>query len=359
MIRQRDVIAAKKAGQKQFCKAFIGGLAGLLIIANLIMNIIALNIATGTNTGHGISSSSYKSLIESEASYAVVIPPQASRVSHNIYYLGDRQKNEQILSGFIVMHRADSSRVFSLRDDEFNNYTLAYGSGQQKCWGVYGTGAKWKNLETYLINTRNRQNLSPEFIIGTFEAAVAVWNTQYSIFGSRTSSEGVRTNGASLDEPDGHNEVRFGSIAEPGVIALTIVWGNFDGSISKREIVEWDMIFDDADFQWGDGDVDGDVMDFMNIAVHELGHALGLTDQYSHACSEATMFGYSTVGETKKRTLDMADRMGACNLYGTCQSSSVLSQEEQEETTTPPVSIIESQSVTSSATSRSIRKYIL
>ena len=329
-LSKKERANAIKAARKQICTALTRALVGLVIMANLIMVIIALEISTGTNTGHGNTSNSFKSLIESEASYAVVIPPAASRVSHNIYYLGDRQKNEQTVSGFIVMHRADASRVFSLRDEEDStNYTQVHASGQQRCWDVYSNGAKWKNQESYVINTRNRQNLSPEFITTTFEAAVSMWNEQYPVFGSRIPLEGLRTNGASLDEPDGFNEVRFGGIAEPGVIALTVVWGIFDNAIPKREIVEWDMVFDDMDFPWGDADLDSDVMDYKNIATHELGHSCGFTDQYSSACSEATMFGYSSIGETKKRSLDMADRMAVCNLYGTCHGGYELQQEEE------------------------------
>ena len=44
--------------------------------------------------------------------------------------------------------------------------------------------------------------------------------------------------------------------------------------IACVEIVEWDQIYDDdGDWTWGDADVGGSsVMDFLNIAVHEMGH---------------------------------------------------------------------------------------
>ena len=57
-------------------------------------------------------------------------------------------------------------------------------------------------------------------------------------------------------------------------------------------------------------------MDLENIATHELGHGLGLGDLYKDACSDVTMFGYSTEGETKKRTLEPADIAGIQELYG-------------------------------------------
>ena len=57
-------------------------------------------------------------------------------------------------------------------------------------------------------------------------------------------------------------------------------------------------------------------MDLQNIAVHELGHSFGLADIYSSSCAEVTMYGYSTEGETKKRTLEQPDITGIQKLYG-------------------------------------------
>jgi predicted Zn-dependent protease len=57
-------------------------------------------------------------------------------------------------------------------------------------------------------------------------------------------------------------------------------------------------------------------MDLRNIATHELGHAVGLADLYENACSEETMYGYSSEGETKKRDLNDGDITGLQQLYG-------------------------------------------
>ena len=55
-------------------------------------------------------------------------------------------------------------------------------------------------------------------------------------------------------------------------------------------------------------------MDFENIATHELGHAVGLGDLYND-CTEETMYGYASYGETKKRTLEAGDITGIKKLY--------------------------------------------
>jgi len=56
-------------------------------------------------------------------------------------------------------------------------------------------------------------------------------------------------------------------------------------------------------------------MDLLNIAIHELGHSLGLSDFYNSECSLETMYGYASNGETNKRTLAVGDVVGISGLY--------------------------------------------
>lgn len=56
-------------------------------------------------------------------------------------------------------------------------------------------------------------------------------------------------------------------------------------------------------------------MDFENIAVHELGHSIGLNDLYSSSCLDQTMYGYAEFSETKKRDLNVGDITGTDKLY--------------------------------------------
>ena len=122
------------------------------------------------------------------------------------------------------------------------------------------------------------------------------------------------------------NEILFGDISETGVIAMCLVWGIFGGPPPFRELVEFDIVFDDdGDFEWGYAGVtneedlgDTSVMDLQNIATHEIGHALGLADLDDNTApaTEQTMYGFATEGETKKRTLEAGDVAGVNALYG-------------------------------------------
>ena len=53
-----------------------------------------------------------------------------------------------------------------------------------------------------------------------------------------------------------------------------------------------------------------------NILNHELGHWLGLEDQYDAANFQyATMYGYGSKGEVLKNTLTDGDNTGAFSIY--------------------------------------------
>lgn len=187
------------------------------------------------------------------------------------------------------------------------------------CYGFNAPGARWKITKGYGILTTNNQGLSSSFIINAVGAAASVWDAvlnNFVIFG--TYDPNIIVDGADFEEPDGNNEWVPGNIADPGVIAITITWGIFDGPIDSRQIVEWDQIYDFVDYSWGDATVDRNKMDLQNICTHELGHAAGLTDQYDSVCSKATMYGYASVGQTSKRVLSNADKQGICVLYGEC-----------------------------------------
>ena len=73
-------------------------------------------------------------------------------------------------------------------------------------------------------------------------------------------------------------------------------------------------MYDDVSFDWSATGEEGK-MDFENIATHELGHSVGMADLYDSVCSQETMYGYASEGETNKRSLEAGDIAGVKKLY--------------------------------------------
>lgn len=174
------------------------------------------------------------------------------------------------------------------------------------CYGFLAKGLKWTNTP---IDLKLSNDMPMDAIIASFEE----WDshTGVELAGDYTIKADASWDNSS---PDGDNELVFGNYSDANVIAVTVVWGYFGGPPQTRRITEFDILFD-TDYSWGNADDNPNVMDLQNIATHELGHGLGLNDMYQTVCSEVTMYGYSTEGETIKRTLEPADIDGIQKLY--------------------------------------------
>lgn len=239
------------------------------------------------------------------------LPKNAKKISETLYDLGQKEVNGKVAQGYAFIHKKDPSGRSAFGKGQGGKKP---GSGATNCYEFLSKGARWKVTEPYILEATNSSGLSPEYIASASAVATATWDNQVSfgLFGPRV--EGT-VDGADTVAPDGKNEVYFGSISDPGAIAVTIVWGYFSGPTFARELLEFDMIFDDVDFRWGDAQADSAVMDFQNIATHELGHAAGLGDLYTTSCTQETMYGYASEGEINKRDLNTGDITGIKKLY--------------------------------------------
>jgi hypothetical protein len=192
-------------------------------------------------------------------------------------------------------------------------------SGPQ-CYGFLARGVKWNNPadSAFYVDATNSQGLKEKNVLAAVEAAATTWSEQTTADILPSCLPADEPLEADWDAPDGSNEVVFGDLTEQypggGVIAVTIVWGIFGGPPGQRGIMEFDMVLDDINFDWSIGGSET-TMDVQNIVTHELGHAVGLDDMYQSGCSEVTMYGYSTEGETKKCTLEPDDIAGLRTLY--------------------------------------------
>jgi len=182
------------------------------------------------------------------------------------------------------------------------------GARTETCYKLMGV--KWKTFPvTYTINPANPSNLSESFIISAIQTSAETWDlaTSQELFNevylvNYTAQYGIQ---------NFQNALAFGDYPDNNVIAVTSVWYTRVG----KQIVEFDQLYNTR-FGWGDATLNPSAMDLQNIVTHELGHGVGLADIYSTICTEVTMYGYSTEGETSKRTLETADITGLQKMYG-------------------------------------------
>lgn len=194
------------------------------------------------------------------------------------------------------------------------------GGGATKCFSFLSQGAKWKNVEDYLVDPTNTRGLASGDVSSILSNAIGEWEdaadgTVNGILGANILGNEVAgvVDGADSASPDGKNEVYFADVSSSGAIAVTIVWGIFAGPPQGRELVEWDQVYDDVDFDWSVTGAAGK-MDLDNIATHEIGHSDGMGHP-DDSCTEETMYRFSSNGEIKKRDLNSGDIAGINQLY--------------------------------------------
>ena len=234
----------------------------------------------------------------------VTIPPNAVEVAPGIFSLGSAvDVDGAVVEGFMVFHHR-------------NGHTGGPGNGGtvgSTCYAFLANGAKWKNIEPWIVNPANTESLTDSFVLNNLGLDIGKWESASSsnILGSGSLTTATLV--ADTSSPDDVNEVYFADIGSAGAIAVTIVWGVFTGPPFARKLVEWDMVYDDVDFSWSASGEAGK-MDFENIASHEIGHATGMGHP-SDECTEETMFRFASAGETKKQTLEAGDITGINSLY--------------------------------------------
>ncbi|HZX45561.1 MAG TPA: matrixin family metalloprotease [Candidatus Nanoarchaeia archaeon] len=235
--------------------------------------------------------------IEQKPDRMVKIPKKAVEVEPGVFYLGRAMDSGRVVEGYALVHYKEAKTK----------------PGANSCYSFLASGARWKNIEPYMVLTDNSRGLDSAFINDNLALDISKWETaaQKEIIGERI--EGL-VDGINMQSPDNKNEVLFGSISEPGAIAITVVWGVFGGNPRARMLSEWDQVYDDVDFDWSSSG-HPDKMDFESLATHELGHSVGLGDLYNSACAAQTMYGYASVGEINKRSLESGDIKGVQTLY--------------------------------------------
>jgi hypothetical protein len=256
------------------------------------------------------------------------------QIAHDLYHMGSHphpRDPKKRVDGYAMIHchrkafcgtveHSTSASVHFRR----NASSPAHRKRQAlpQCAGPIADGAAWKTPSGYYINARNSQQLSVRFLTAAIEEAFDAWGcalrkTKRFVIGPLL---GVRQDLSGhdiyIDAPDGDNVIGLGTVeGKHGTIAITIVWGSFGGPLKDREIVEFKMILDETHHRFGNASVTRGVFDLGSTVTHEGGHAHGLRDIYTSACSHVTMFSSSVENDIKKRTLAVDDIAGIQNLY--------------------------------------------
>lgn len=115
---------------------------------------------------------------------------------------------------------------------------------------------------------------------------------------------------------DGRNVVAWGRTS-PSALGVTYYWYY----PSTGWIVETDTILNvRVPWSWTDPtqyacSQNANAYDAQNILTHEIGHWLGLDDEYEVTFVDNTMYGYGAKGELKKNTLTTGDLLGITAIY--------------------------------------------
>jgi hypothetical protein len=284
------------------------------------------------------------------------MPENVAEIAPGIYSLGKYQVNGDMIEGFLVLNHnpnhdrgppdngedppdTDGDGV----DDANDNCPLIANPGQEdandngvgdvcdtdtRCFEFLRENIGWKRPESWVVNPTNTRGLAK--ILPSLSQSIGDWEVE--------ADKNILDNGQETTEvlvldlafpTDGVNEVYFGDIVAltkgevTGAIAGTGVWVRTPPS-GDVIIFEWDQIYDDAHFDWSldapNDDIDDPVidpdpqMDFKNIAMHEIGHAMGMGHPHD-ICTEETMYRFASAEETKKQDLNDGDKNGIQILY--------------------------------------------
>jgi hypothetical protein len=182
--------------------------------------------------------------------------------------------------------------------------------------------------EVYLINPNcaDPEAGTPDDQIVAIKAGARAWvnegNANFVLNYGGTCSA-LYPNDSTTNPANGYNEIMFVQdpaywyfAQNPSVIAVVWTWSQevTPPPPVHRHVYEADMAWNDHDFVFnGVGDPTTLEHDIWNIAAHEFGHFLKLNHP---PYTEATMYLYSSKGETKKRDLYSDDVAGIQYIYG-------------------------------------------
>ena len=242
------------------------------------------------------------------------LPENSIRIADGVYDLGTKIHNGKEIQGYAFI---DYRKGYHHNP---NHNGGPSGGATSNCFAYFAKGAKWKTVEPYIIDTANNAGLDDSFVRDNIAFDISKWEdaadgTVDNVITKNILGDEVNgvVDAANIGNLNGNNEIMFADVSGNGALAVTIVWGIFSGPIGQRELVEWDQIYDDFDFEWSMAG-EANKFDFENVASHEIGHSFGMNHP-NGSCIEETMYAFASEGETKKRSLNAGDINGVKGLY--------------------------------------------
>lgn len=177
---------------------------------------------------------------------------------------------------------------------------------------VGSTGWSLPSSWTYDLNTSSVPSSVGGGNLGTITSnAFSQWAGPTGVLFTRGSD--THTNKAAYD---GQNIIAWGRTSG-SALAVTYTWYYS----STGEVVDVDTIMNQKfAWSWANQTSDplcaySDTYDAQDILTHELGHWVGLDDEYDSSFSNNTMYGYGSKQEIKKDTLTSGDISGVQAIY--------------------------------------------
>lgn len=258
--------------------------------------------------------------------------PESYRVSHDTHWLGvaphprDSSRN---VTGYALLHvhkRSWRARALVNSVSKHVHFNRSLHVSGEACTAPISPHAHWRSTPGFEVFTKSRQGIPAEQFVAAATGAAESWrcllaSRGLAAIGPMTAVDKTRSaRDMCIDAPDGHNQIGFGPVhSDGGTVALTTLWGVFDGPLSERELTEFKIVLDEESFPFGDSAIQKGVVDTRSTLTHELGHANGIDDGYiaSSTCEEGTMFGTSAENEIKKRSIETSDAEVLFSLYQT------------------------------------------
>jgi hypothetical protein len=295
--------------------------SSLSLTKNSFVNFVAKNNTKAASkfSRKDIKNMASKTLNQSSGN-VFEVPKYSVQLSEDNYYLGERNfKNKGKVKGFINIYRHKKDSVnntgVSSNVESDPDISSETGDAAASCATFLARGTIWKGTpEPFSIGYFNPFGISAQDWEDAIEEAMCTWQSELNvkIFGQNNAVH--LADGPDYNGPDGKNEIQSAFIADTGILAATTIWGVFDGPIENRYILEADLTFNEQNRFTLNGDANS--YSIKNILTHELGHWIGLGDIYDTKCSDATMYGYASKGETKKISLSKIDSDAIRELYG-------------------------------------------